>query len=223
MRRKPPNRPTFLATVTLLAALICGTHAALAEAPDRPKTGLLRNYSGLPATLPLQVMTDPGQDFLAELRDPDTGALLLSAYVRGGAFFRVLVPPGQAVLRFTAGNDWSGERLNFSAPGETITLPPLRFGVVGLDRRGGYLIDLRRRAPDRSGDQAATVRDIGICQTRSIDADALKWTPGWAEVDLINRRTDYGTVVPHRPKTGDPADPDHYGKLRYDRRSRLCD
>ena len=69
--------------------------------PERnQKPGLIWNRSGLPAVFPLQVKTLSGRDFVLTLVDEDTRLEALAAYIVGGAFFKVLVPPGTYTLRF---------------------------------------------------------------------------------------------------------------------------
>ena len=129
---------------------------ALAEL--RPQ-GLMWNRSGLPATLPLQVRTDPGRDWYLTLVRPDTGQAVLAAYVRGGTVFRVLVPPGDYFVRFAYGNGWRGETALFGpGTGHLEIDGPLHFGVEGTSRRVGHLIDLRR--------EANTVQLFGLCRAQ---------------------------------------------------------
>lgn len=171
--------------------------AMTATAEQRPK-GLLWHRSGLAATLPLQVKTDPAADYLLHLRDAETGKTVLAAYIRGGEFFRVLVPPGLYELLFAYGTDWQGEEDLFGRDTRYILLkPPLSFGAT-LSRREGHMIDLRDL------DQVA-IEDFAICQHLSLDLDSLR------------RR---------RPPDGPPqsrAEDLPVPFTRYDLLSRICD
>ncbi|EKE45661.1 hypothetical protein OCGS_0278 [Oceaniovalibus guishaninsula JLT2003] len=139
----------------LLVLLMAG--AAMA-APDH---GLMWNRSGLPATLPLQIRTDPGRDHYITLRDAATGDPALAAYIEGGRFFRVLVPPGTFVLDVASGTDWLDEDRLFGPRTETMTFDEaLTFGVTGIGTKRGHLIDLR----GVSVMAEAEMRDIGLCQ-----------------------------------------------------------
>lgn len=114
-----------------------------AWAEDRPRAGILWNRSGLPATFPLQVKTLPGKDYVVFLVDPDTDDPAMAGYIRGGTFFRLLVPPGNYLLRFAYGTDWRGQDDLFGADtGWTQIDKPLDFRVIGTSRRSGYLVTL---------------------------------------------------------------------------------
>lgn len=109
-----------------LALLIRGARAAL--------IGLIllagaAPAQDLPRTLPLQILSLPGQDMVLTLRQADTGAAVLKRDLPGGEPRRLLVPPG----RFTVEIALAGQRL---------VLGPLDFAVTGLARRQGHLIDL---------------------------------------------------------------------------------
>ena len=150
----------------LASALIFLFLAASAGAEARPQ-GLLWNRSGLPATLPLQMKTNPGADYLLRLRDVETGQDALAAYIRGGAFFRLLVPAGRYELRFATGTDWQGEGGLFGPDTRRFALdPPLSFAAT-VNRKEGHLIDLR----DPSN---VVIRGLAICQWRALDPDSLR-------------------------------------------------
>ena len=80
----------------LIALLLTFATSLPAWAQDRPRAGLMWNRSGLPATLPLVVKTTPGRDHVVFLGDDDNGDIM-AGYIRGGDFFRLLVPPGDAM------------------------------------------------------------------------------------------------------------------------------
>lgn len=133
-------------------------------AETRP-AGLMWNRSSLPLTLPLQVQSDPGADLYLEVSVPETGQAVLGAYVRGGDFFRVLVPPGRWALTFARGTGWQGEEALFGATTEVIAIePPLTFAAEAA-RKPGFLIDLRGGA--------AALRGIGLCQGMVLDPASL--------------------------------------------------
>ncbi|WP_347311487.1 hypothetical protein [Defluviimonas sp. SAOS-178_SWC] len=170
------------------------------EAAERPE-GLMWNRSGLPAKLPLQIKTVAGADYLLHLRDMGTGQDVLAAYIRGGEFFRVLVPPGLFELHFASGTDWRGEAALFGPATRRFVLdPPLAFGATAT-KRVGHLVDLRNL-----GD--VTTRDFAICQRFALDPDSvnLPWSPVW------------------QPDTALPTDgPREYPVPRYDLVSRICE
>ena len=171
-------------------------------AEERPR-GLLWNRSGLAATLPLQIKTDAGADYLLRLRDVETGEAVLAAYIRGGEFFRVLVPPGRFELQFAIGSDWQGEAALFGPDTWHFVLePPLSFGAT-VSRKEGHLIDFRDQAE-------ATIRDLAICQRMALDVGSLR------------RPHLQSGSVGSIPETSLPS-PSQYPVPRYDLQSRVCD
>ncbi len=182
---------------SLLLSLLLAFPGGAAESPE----GLMWNRSGLPARLPLQVKTAAGADYVLHLRDVQTGRDVLAAYLRGGAFFRVLVPPGRFELHFASGTDWQGEAALFGPNTRRFVLDPhLVFGATAT-RKEGHLIDIRDM-----GDM--TTRDFAICQRFKLDPESLNkpWPPIWLP----------GTPLP-------PAGPRDYPVPRYDLVSRICD
>lgn len=169
-------------------------------AEERPE-GLLWNRSGLPASLPLQIKTDTDADYLLHLRDTATGHDVLAAYIRGGEFFRVLVPPGRYQLHFASGTDWQGEATLFGPGTRRFVLdPPLDFGASATMREG-QLVDLRDLAD-------ITTRDFAICQRFVLDPESL--TQPWPPI--------------REPGTSPPPDgPRGYPVPRYDLVSRICE
>lgn len=152
--------------VSLWAALLLMLCTAMAQAQDSgPRQGLMWNRTGLPAVFPLQVKTRPGQNYVLLLSDAQTDADVLAAYITGGAFFRVLVPPGTFRVRFASGITWQGKEAMFGRHGQTkvIELPEaLTFEVIGLRRKAGHLIDLTTLD---AGDLAqAETHALQICQ-----------------------------------------------------------
>lgn len=130
--------------ILLTLALAFRVEAAPDGAPDGPmRAGLIRNETGLPATFPLQVKTAPGRDYLLTLRRPDSGETALTAYIRGGAFFKVLVPPGTFTLQFAHGTEWQGPEQLFGPDTGAFSLhTPLTFRIDGPARKAGHLVDL---------------------------------------------------------------------------------
>lgn len=137
--------------VIALLVLLFLPFAALAERPH----GFAFNRTGLPATLPLLITSPPGRDIYVELLSP-AQATVFAAHAWGGEPFRVLVPPGDWLVRLSLGQDWQDELHRFGPGTEQIEIPePLRF-FAGFDRRSGYLIDLRG--------EAVRISARGLCQ-----------------------------------------------------------
>lgn len=150
---------------TLLALVWLSATTLTAHAAERPE-GVLWNRSGLAATLPLLVKTQGGTDYLLTLRDADTEKAVFAAYIRGGDFFRVLVPPGHYALVFAAGTGWQGEQDLFGPGTHHFTLEtPLDFGAT-VARRNGHIVDLRD--PGR-----VLVNGYTICQTLTVEPPRL--------------------------------------------------
>jgi len=135
-------------------------------APSPPSAGLMWNRTGLPAVFPLQVKTPPGQDYVLTLIDADTGADALAAYIEGGAFFKVLVPPGTFRLKFAAGDVWHGPEDLFGPGKDTHVFElqrPLTFETRGLGVKAGHVVNLLTRQPGEMAE--VTLKDQLICQS----------------------------------------------------------
>jgi hypothetical protein len=134
------------------------------------QAGLMWNRSGLPAVFPLQVKTPPGQDYFLTLTDEESGAAVLAAYIEGGVFFKVLVPPGTFRLSFAAGDVWQGEEDLFG-PGAKTDLfelrQPLAFGTRGLGIKAGHVVSLPERRPGEIAQVG--LKDQLICQSVGIE------------------------------------------------------
>ncbi|MFV0299353.1 MAG: hypothetical protein ACK5IP_00435 [Paracoccus sp. (in: a-proteobacteria)] len=162
-------RPVLMRPVILLLAL---TLALPALADDRPVAGLMWNRSGLPATLPLQLRSEAGLDHVLMLSAPGTDAPVLAAYVRGGDFFRVLVPPGDWRIAIASGHDWQPGETMFGPDTQWTELPdPLHFGVADGSRREGHVLWL-----GQTGDRVAitavapqTICDIALWDSETRD------------------------------------------------------
>jgi hypothetical protein len=160
------DRSALPCVIALLCACVLAFSAAVQSdaSPERPN-GLLWNRTGLPATFPLDVKSAPGQDYYMVLRDAKSGTEALAAYVRGGEFFRVLVPPGTFAVAFAAGETWQGEEALFGS-GRTFQFEvtePLTFAIVDDTTKLGHSIDLREMLQDGVVD--ISVSDRFICQT----------------------------------------------------------
>ncbi|MBM3604106.1 MAG: hypothetical protein FJX25_04945 [Alphaproteobacteria bacterium] len=139
--------------------------SALAE--PRPPTGLLRNDSALPATIPLQVRAPEGQDQAVILTDVQ-GRPVISGYLRGGSALRLLVPPGDHHLTVVSGpaSDWRGLDEVFGPDTQAVALPQaLRFRIED-NRREGHSITLIR---DGSSLRLTDRQDRVICQVARWD------------------------------------------------------
>ena len=156
---------------------------------------------------PLQVQTNKGADYLLQLRDIRSEKSILAAYIRGGEFFRVLVPPGRYDLLFVAGTEWKGEVEQFSRTTQRFVLdPPLTFRAT-ISRKNGHLVDLRETAD-------ITVRDWAICQRLEFDSE------------LSLQRSHRRANIPYLPFEAHrylQFHDYHYYSWRYEVRSRFCD
>lgn len=145
----------------LLALCLVPALAPGATAVGAPSHGLIENRTGLPLTLPLQIRTAPGRDAYLVLRNAGSGAVAVTAYVEGGRFFRLLMPPGSYTLHAALGREWQGPEALFGPATQIYDHPDaLRFAVEGLGRKTGHLIDLR--GLDRAAGIAAET--LALCQ-----------------------------------------------------------
>ena len=134
----------------LTCALLLSSVLAQSAESEPARHGLLWNRTGLPAVFPLQVRTAAGAEFFMLLSDADTGVPALAGYIKGGRFFKVLVPPGVYTVEFATGPVWQDEQALFGIDSTTmIELPEaLGFGVVGLSTKAGHMVDLRQWETD---------------------------------------------------------------------------
>ena len=164
-----PHLCPVLRNLTLLAVLLSAPPAAAGS-----EHGLLWNRTGLPAVFPLQVQTLPGEDRSLLLTDAASGEAALAAFIEGGRFFRVLVPPGSYRVRLAAGDLWEE---NAEPEARGFELPePLTFEITGAGRKAGYRIDLRKAGE-------AQVTSQGICQSLRLDPRSLGQPWGWLGED----------------------------------------
>lgn len=195
-----------------LAALLCLLSGATRAAEDRPDPGLMWNRTGLPLVFPLQVKTAPGADYIVTLFNAETNDPALAAYITGGVFFRVLVPPGTYRLRFDYGNVWHSADQRF-ADQKTLTLDaPLTFETRGFGRKAGHLVDLTEMDLDQDTAAAPRTREQVFCQVSRTQ---------------ITRNCPLGDETCESPETSDGYRSPYGIKSRYDfsRESytRLCD
>ena len=162
------KRLSRLARGVMIVALMLAPGAPLYGAGKgqgaAPPAGLMWNRTGLPAVFPLQVKTAPGRDYRVTLIDAGTGDPALAAYIKGGAFFKVLVPPGTYRLRFAAGQVWQGEEALFGRGDKTERFElseTLTFETRGMGVKAGHVVDLTARGPGRM----AGIADQLICQS----------------------------------------------------------
>lgn len=174
----------------LTSAFIALLLATLGEARGEEKPqGFMWNKTGLPLVFPLQVKSLAGQDYFMILKNVEDETPALAAYVRGGVFFRVLVPPGIFKIDFAAGEVWQNEEALFG-PDATLffTLPdPLTFAVLDESTKGGHIIDLRNMSPDST--QQIIVTSAKICQNKRAgnDAQRLQAEPSARDTDPVGQ------------------------------------
>lgn len=205
--------PPILAALLVLLLAVPGVLAEQAGA-ERPPAGILFNRSGLPATLPLQIRSEDGLDHAVFLRASDAETATMAGYVRGGAFFRLLVPPGDWQIRIASGEDWQGEGKLFGAATQWTDLPrPLSFGA-GEARMNGHVLTLAN-GPD--GVRIAATAPRRICRVPYWEGEVFA-DPDAADDPLPRRRY---SGAPKAPEYG--PDPLRAGDRRFRLRSVLCE
>ncbi|MCF6433299.1 hypothetical protein [Leisingera sp. MMG026] len=161
--------PASLWGVLLACLVLIALAAGAAAETERPRSGLMWNKTGLPAVFPLQVKSPPGADYYLVLSSEDSGEEALAAYFKGGAFFKVLVPPGRYLLHFASGSGWQGEGRLFGPGTRVFKLPEvLEFAIRGAGIKGGHKITLTRSGAYLE----AAVKEQYICQVASLDGPA---------------------------------------------------
>lgn len=152
----------------LSALLVMIALALPAWAEDRPRAGLMWNRSGLPATLPLVVLTMPGQDYAIFLAEPESGRRVMAGYIRGGEHFRLLAPPGSWDIRIAHGREWQNPDDLFGPGTEWIELDrPLTF-QAGVARRQGHIL----RLIESDGQvRVASADPLDICQGLTVTTE----------------------------------------------------
>lgn len=183
-------RPIRSLMTLLAAALLAALFAAPAAMADAPRPGLMWNRTGLPAVFPLQVKSPPGANYYLTLLDNGTGAPALAAFLKGGQFFKVLVPPGTYRVRFASGQIWRDEEALFGPGDKTriYELPdPLIFRTRGYGTKAGHVITLEA---DAGGDLASIhLKGQYICQTLSLDFPRAE-RPPWLQPPLTEDDTE---------------------------------
>ncbi len=208
----------------LFALLTMIALALPAWGQDRPRAGLMWNRSGLPATLPLVVKTMPGRDYVVFLAPPEGGDPVMAGYIHGGAFFRLLVPPGTWDVRFAHGEDWQGEDALFGPQTAwTRVEDPMTFGA-SVARKHGYII----RLIERDGRmRVASAGPLDLCQALTVtteierrdeDREALNLLPAPGLQDL---RDDFDTF-PRSDFNRLPTPGLRRIETELDTRSRVC-
>lgn len=140
---------------------------------DDPEHGLLWNKTGLPAIFPLQVKTGAGVDTQVTLVDAAEGTDALSAFIEGGRFFQVLVPPGTYVLEFV---QWDGSRPEVShaepPPSRSFVLDRvLTFEVRDGSVKAGHVVDLTDL------ETGIMLADRFVCQRYRVDRPSRPLPP----------------------------------------------
>lgn len=153
----------YITSMRLVLALLALLPLA-ALASDRPDPGLMWNRTGLPLVFPLQVKTASGADYVVTLTNMETDEPALAAYIRGGTFFRVLVPPGTFRLRFDYGTGWDSEEERFADQRSFRLKEPLTFETRGIGRKAGHLVDLTDMDLGQDTALAPQVREQVYCQ-----------------------------------------------------------
>ncbi|WP_295315806.1 hypothetical protein [Roseobacter sp.] len=173
------KKPTQMILRAVTCALFCAfaTMAQPDDGVERP-AGLMWNRTGLPAVFPLQVQSAPGADYYMTLSDAQTGEAALAAFIRGGGFFRVLVPPGTFDIAFATGQKWQGENLLFGLAPQTwrfMLENPLTFEIRDHSTRAGHIVDITGIAEGRTAQ--VTVTPKTECRTRTVGAGDLLRRP----------------------------------------------
>lgn len=176
-----------VAVLLFWLAVVC----AMSAAAEAPRHGLMWNKTGLPAVFPLQVKTKDVENYYVTLVDAETGAPALAAYIEGGRFFKVLVPPGEFDVHFASGKNWENEETLFGIVGTTkfsLALP-LKFTVVGTSIKAGHIIDLTE-LPSR-----IILAGSYICQRYALDSWPRPLPPFDDRQTYPRRLTDPGELA----------------------------
>lgn len=185
----------------LVALMLCllVTSAAMAQELPRPRAGLLWNDSGLPMTLPLQIVTEAGgPDRAVLLRRAESDSAEVAGYVHAGQFFRLLVPPGEWQIAIASGTDWQGRDALFGPETELLDLPELLRFHAGEAALNGHVLRLI------TGDDGALQITVGpriICR---IPAWQAAPAPAARDVPAVPRITQQPSPVPSYRR--DPRD-----------------
>ncbi|TRW98404.1 hypothetical protein FNJ84_06410 [Paracoccus sp. M683] len=169
----------ILALVLLLTTMLV---PVAARAQDRPPAGLMWNRSGLPATLPLQIRSPPGRDLVVFLTRPGSADPLVAGFVRGGDFFRLLVPPGEWQIDLATGETWQDESALFGPDTNVNRLSqPLIFSITGGNRRNGHVITL---IEDAGKTAISGLAPQVICQIADWNGENREYRPAGDTADI---------------------------------------
>ena len=170
----------------LLAALVSGLAPQLGAAPPDP--GILRISTTLPRTLPLHIRSPDGLSILVDVTDAVSGAEVMRAFGKGGAMFRVLLPPGQFRLRIAVGRDWRDETSLFGPDTRITEIGPLDFAITGRAKRNGHLITI---LPDGGATLAVVEAPLAVCQGWQAQIDRAEPVDrpldGWPDLPTSRR------------------------------------
>jgi len=165
------------------------------ENGNHPRHGIMWNKTGLPGVFPLLVKTNLGQNYVLLLSEPDTGEDAFAAFIVGGRFFKVLVPPGTYRVRFATGISWQGEDAMFGQQGETkiMEMPELlTFEVQGFGNKAGHMIDL---TDSDSGEMASLrIEPELICQRISWEIDQCGMPAGAGRIGCDEQDASGGPI-----------------------------
>ncbi|WP_162933066.1 hypothetical protein [Roseovarius sp. EL26] len=224
--------------VFVLQVWLCVVSAFASAGDDRATksvqtTGLMWNRTGLPAVFPLQVKAPPGQDYFLTLIDVETDEDALAAYIIGGDFFKVLVPPGEFRLRFAAGMDWKGEEFLFG-PGKQTHIfelnETLTFEIRNLTIKAGHVVNLLKIEFGQVAQ--SSVKEQLICQSlrrtypsRRLPFWADQLVPDTQSTHWIRSRDGYHNYLGDRARDKNKyLTPDKYDVFdpKYSLTSRYC-
>lgn len=192
------TRMTWRLCLMWLCVIWCVVPVGATE-PDQ-KPGLMWQRTGLPAVFPLIVKTNPGSDYFMTLHDPQSGDAQLAAFIKGGVFFRVLVPPGTFRVNFAAGAVWEGEEPLFGDETRQFQLEEdLTFKIANYATKSGHLIDLT------SADGSPIIEARALCQRYAITGFPRRLPEFDAKLDFDIRTPDPGQLVRTPGAFFDPA------------------
>ncbi len=85
------------------------------KALELPPNGEIHYYQKAEPIAPLYISTDPTRNYFVKLVDKNTGAMILTVFIRGGQSVNVKVPLGNYELRYASGTNWYGEEQLFGS------------------------------------------------------------------------------------------------------------
>ena len=125
------------------------------------------------------------------LVDTETHAPALAAFIKGGGFFKVLVPPGNYDVRFASGAQWQGEAELFGKDQTTLFVldRPLRFAVMDFATKLGHVIDFTL------SQDTISVEAQFVCQRIGVARFARPQAPFDDQAGYATRLTEEGALV----------------------------